>query len=123
MQEKNDLFESFLSHPLDKLELARKVELSKILIQIFNGCVMFAFHYDILVDDLTALAVNYIDLGDKTVNSFILNHTYKVTYKTQKSEQKNAIICVCSVAYKLISRTEDVLSYCIIAQSAGGAPS
>ena len=65
----------FLSNPLHKLKLARKVELSKILIQIFDRCVMFAFHHDISVDDLTALAVNYIDLGDKTVNSFILNHT------------------------------------------------
>ena len=63
----------FLSNPLDKLELARKVELSKIFIQIFDGCVMLAFHHDISVDDLTALAVNYVDLGDKTVNSFILN--------------------------------------------------
>ena len=112
----------FLSNPLHKLELARKVELSKILIQIFDGCVMFAFHHDIPVDDLTALAVNDVDLGDKTVNSFILNHINKVTYKTQKSEQKNAIRCVCSVAYKLISRTEDVPFYCIIAQSARGGP-
>ena len=112
----------FLSNPLDKLELARKVKLGKILIQIFDGCVVFAFHHDIPVDDLTALAVNYIDLGDKTVNSFILNHINKVTYKTQKSEQKNAIRCVFSVAYKLISRTEDILFYCIIAQSAGRPP-
>ena len=67
---------------------------------------MFAFHYDIPVDDFTALAVNYIDLGDKTVNSFIFYHTYKVTYKTEKSEKKNTIICVCSVAYKPISRTD-----------------
>ena len=89
----------FLSNPLDKLELARKVELSKIFIQIFDGCVMLAFHHDIPVDDLTALAVNDVDLGDKTVNSFILNHVNKVTYKTQKSEQKNAIICVCSSTY------------------------
>ena len=71
-------FKVFLSNPLHKLELAGKVKLSKILIQIFDGCVMFAFHHDISVDDLTALAVNDVDLGDKTVNSFILNHTYKV---------------------------------------------
>ena len=99
-------FKVFLSNPLHKLELAGKVKLSKILIQIFDGCVMFAFHHDISVDGLTALAVNYIDLGDKTVNFLIFYHINKVTYKTRKSEKKNAIICVCSVAYKPISRTD-----------------
>ena len=68
-------FKVFLSNPLNKLKLAGKVKLSKILIQIFDGCVVFAFHHDIFFDGLAALAVNYIDLGDKTVNSFILIHT------------------------------------------------
>ena len=70
---------------------------------------MLAFHHNISVDDLTALAVNYIDLGDKTVNSFILYHIYNVSDKTQKSEKKNTIICVCSLAYELISRTDIAL--------------
>ena len=34
---------------------------------------------------------------------FIFNHTYKVAYKTQKSEQKNTIKCVCSSANGPIS--------------------
>ena len=98
--------QALLCNPLDKLELARKVKLGKILIQIFDGCVVFAFHHDIPVDDLTALAVNDVDLGDKTVNSFIFYHTYNVSDKTGKSEKKNTIICVCSIAYKPISRTD-----------------
>lgn len=68
-------FKVFLSNPFDKLELARQAKLCKIFIQIFDRCVVFTFHHDISVDDLTALTVNYIDLGDETVNSFIFNHT------------------------------------------------
>ena len=86
----------FLSNPLDKLELTRKVKLSKIVIQILDGCVMFAFHHDIPVDDLTALAVNYIDLGDKTVNSFILNHTNNIAYEPRKVK-KNFQLFFCMI--------------------------
>jgi len=75
LQEKNDLFESFLSNPLDKLELPRKVKLSKITIESFNRIMMLAFENLILCDDVARLAVNDVNFGDEAVYSFILNHT------------------------------------------------
>lgn len=66
----------YLRNPFDKLELARKVKLGKITIEILNRIVMFAFEKLILCDDVARLAVDDVNFGDEAVYLFIiLNHT------------------------------------------------
>ena len=85
------LSQALLCDPLHKLELARQAKLGKIFVEIFDGCVVFAFHHDITLYDLAALAVNDVDLGDETIYLFIIfYHTYNIAKKTEKSEKKNA---------------------------------
>ena len=68
-----------LVRPLNKLELARKVELSKITIESFNRIMMLAFENLILCYDVARLAVNDVNFGDEAVYLFIiLNHTYNI---------------------------------------------
>ena len=79
----------FSSNPIDKLELARKVELSKVTIQGINGGVMLALENLIPCYDVARLAVNDVNFGDEAVYSFIfLIHTYKVAHKTEKHKEK-----------------------------------
>jgi hypothetical protein len=75
----------FLRNPIDKLELARKVELRKITIQGINGGVMLALENLIPCYDVARLAVNDVNFGDEAVCfSVFLNHTYTVPHKTRK---------------------------------------
>ena len=74
----------FLCNPIDKLELARKVELRKVAIQGINGGVMLALENLIPCDDVARLAVDDVNFGDEAVYLFIiLIHTYKVAHKTR----------------------------------------
>ena len=85
-----------LSNPIDKLELARKVELRKVTIQGINGGVMLALENLIPCDDVARLAVNDVNFGDEAVYLFIiLNHTYNIAQKARKVK-KNFQLFFCT---------------------------
>ena len=72
LQAKSELF---LAYPFDKFELARKVKLGKISVEILNRIMMFTFENLILCDDVARLTVNDVYFGNEAVYfTIFLNH-------------------------------------------------
>ena len=112
-----------LSNPIDKLELARKVELRKVTIQGINGGVMLALENLIPCDDVARLAVNDVNFGDEAVYLFIiLNHTYNIAQETRKVK-KNFQLFYCTILLRGGPSTRKLLTVKVLGACRKAFPS